>query len=198
VSTYRFIDAEKANHSVSALCRTLGVSRSAFYDWRTRPPSKRARADQRLMMNIRAVHTRSHGTYGRPRVHAELLEQGIEVGQRRIARLMRQDGLAGVPRKRFRVTTQSDESHKPCENLVNREFNVTAPNRVWVTDITYIQVGAQWLYLAVILDLFSRKVVGWAAAPHLRTDLCLEALRSALATRQPKAGLIHHSDRGCQ
>jgi putative transposase len=198
VSTYQFMDAEKANHSVAALCRTLGVSRSAFYAWGSRPPSARADSDRRLMTHIRAAHSRSRGTYGRPRIHAELLEQGIEIGERRVGRLMRQVGLAGIPRKRFRVTTQADDSHKPCDNLLNREFTADEPNRVWVTDITYIQVGAQWLYLAAILDLFSRKVVGWSAETHLRTDLCLNALRSALAPRQPEARLIHHSDRGCQ
>jgi transposase InsO family protein len=111
---------------------------------------------------------------------------------------MREERIAGVPRKRFRVTTTANDEHKPADNLLNRNFEVERPNQAWVTDITYVQVGSQWLYLAAILDLFSRKVVGWAAESHLRTDLCLEALRAAVAIRQPQPGLVHHSDRGCQ
>ena len=198
MTAFRFIDAEKANHPVAVLCSALGVSRSGFYDWRARGPSQRSVRDRRLVSHIRAAHKRSRGTYGRPRMQAELAEQGIDVGQRRIGRLMRSEGLAGVPRKRFRVTTTADERCQASPNLLNREFSAERPNQAWVTDITYVQVGSQWLYLSVILDLFSRKVVGWAAEPHLRTDLCLQALRAAVAVRQPGKGLLHHSDRGCQ
>ncbi|MFT7518931.1 MAG: putative transposase [Kiritimatiellia bacterium] len=198
MTAYRFVDVEKGNHTIVRLCAVLGVSRSGFYDWKAREPSKRCIRDRKLVTHIRAAHTRSRGTYGRPRLHAELVDQGVQVGQRRVGRLMREEGLAGIPRKRFRVTTTTDSSRKVVDNVLDRQFTRQRPNQTWVTDITYVQVGSQWLYLAVILDLFSRKVVGWAAAPHLRTDLCLQALKSAVAIRRPEAGLVHHSDRGCQ
>ena len=198
MTAYRFIEAEKARHAIQTLCRALQVSRSAFYAWRSRAPSDRELRDRVLTAHIRAAHSKSRGTYGRPRVHAELVAQGVEVGERRVGRLMRQEGLSGVPKRRFRRTTRSDDSRQPAPNVLQRKFTADRPNEAWVTDITYVQVGSMWLYVAVIIDLFSRKVVGWAAEPHLRTDLCLQALRSALATRQPEPGLVHHSDRGTQ
>lgn len=198
MTAYRFIDTEKANYRVTRLCSALSVSRSAYYAWTADRRRCRGTGDAALLVGIRAIHARSRGTYGRPRVYAELLAAGHEVGQRRVGRVMREHGIQGVPRRRFRVTTDSDHSDAIAPNVLDRQFTTNAPNEAWVADITYVQVGSSWLYVAVVIDLFSRKVVGWDAAPHLRTDLCLSALRSAIATRQPEPGLLHHSDRGCQ
>jgi len=198
VNRYRFIDAEKANHSVSLLCRTLRVSRSAFYAWLSGSESRRMLSDRRLAVHIKAIHRESRGTYGSPRVHAVLQRQGVRVGRRRVARLMAQAGLAGLPRKRFKTTTVSDPALPVAPNLLERNFVTNGPNQVWVADITYIPTGRGWLYLAVVIDLYSRKVVGWHADTHVRTELCLTALRMAVTLRKPDAGWIHHSDRGCQ
>lgn len=195
---FGFIDAEKAVHSVRSMCRVLGVSPSGYYAWASRAPSGRARDDERLATHIRAVHRRSRGTYGSPRVHAELRDSGLRVGRKRVARLMRQRGITALPRKRWRCTTDSNHSFAVADNVLDRNFVVDAPDRVWVTDITYVWTWEGWLYLAVVLDLFSRRVVGWAAADHMRTELVLEALSTALERRQPTRGLLHHSDQGSQ
>ena len=198
MSRYRFIDAERVNHTVSLLCRTLTVSRSAFYTWLSGAESQRRLADRKLAVHIRAVHRESRGTYGSPRVHAALRAQGLRVGRRRVARLMKAAGLEGLPRKRFKTTTVSDSSLPVAPDLLGRDFDSKAPNQVWVADITYVRTARGWLYLAVLIDLYSRRVVGWNVDSHVRTELCLSALRMALALRDPDAGLIHHSDRGCQ
>ena len=178
------------------MCRVLKVSRSGFYAWRVRPLSPRARENRRMMTEIRAVYHRSRRTYGSPRVHAELVEQGRQVGRHRVARLMRQEGLAGRRRRRFRKTTQSNHAHPLADNLLKRRFDVTRPNQAWVGDITYIWTLEGWLYLAVILDLYSRRVVGWAMSKRINAALTLDALKMALSGRTVLPGLLHHSDRG--
>ena len=199
MSRFRFIDAEKASWSVLTLCRVLGVSPSGFYAWRGRAPSVRRRTDAVLLEHIRAAHAQSHCTYGAPRVHAELRATGTHVGRKRVARLMRSAGLAGRCPKRFqRTTIPAIVPAAEPPDLVRRDFHPSGPDRVWVSDITYVRTWEGWLYLAVILDAFSRRVVGWALADHLRTELATDALQMALANRRPAPGLVHHSDRGGQ
>lgn len=193
-----FIDAEKASYPIRILCRVLQVSRSGYYAWRTRMPSARDLEDERLRPKVVEAFKTGRGTYGSPRVHAELLDQGFEVGRKRIARLMREMGLQGVSPRKFRVTTDSDHDHPMAKNVLDRDFEASRPNEKWVTDITYIWTGEGWLYLAIVMDLFSRLVVGWSTADHLETSLCLEALDRALGQRVGVKGLIHHSDRGVQ
>jgi putative transposase len=198
VTVYRFISAQKASYPVTAMCRALTTSRSAFYAWEAADEGARATGDRCLLVRIQAAHAESRGTYGSPRVLAALRRDGVAIGRRRVARLMRANGLAGVPCRRFRKTTDSEHSLPIAPNIVDRDFSADEPNQVWVADITYVSTAAGWLYVAVLVDLFSRKVVGWAAANHMRTELCLEALESAIALRGPPAGLVHHSDRGSQ
>jgi putative transposase len=196
VSRYRLIEAEGASHSVVRMCRLLGVSPSGYYAWRQRPPSERALANAALAEQIRAVHARSRGTYGSPRVHAELRAAG-PVGRKRVARLMREAGLAGCRPRGSRRTTIPDPTARAAD-LVRRDFRPDTPDRLWVSDITYVGTDEGWLYLATILDACSRRVVGWSLADHLRTELALDALDMALDRRRPAPGLIHHSDRGTQ
>lgn len=199
MNRFRFIAAEKARHRVAMLCRVLGVSRAGYYAWRGRPPSARARADGELTGRIRQIHATSRGTYGSPRVHAELRAAGVCCGRRRVARLMRAAGLVGCPRRRRQPrTTIAAPPAARAPDLVQRAFRPPAPDRLWVADITYIRTGEGWLYLAVVLDADSRRVVGWAMADHLRTELVLNALDMALRRRRPPAGLVHHSDHGTQ
>jgi putative transposase len=199
VSCYRLIGAEKAHHSVSRLARVLGVSRAGYYAWQDRPPSPRTVADQALTEQIRTIHSRSRGTYGAPRIHAELrLDHGVHVARKRVARLMRSAGLVGCHRRRRRGLTRRDPQAAPAPDLVQRTFTATAPDRLWTADITYIPTFTGWLYLAVVLDVYSRRVVGWAMADHLRTELVIDALDMALWNRRPGPGLVHHSDQGCQ
>ena len=195
---FRFIEAEKANHPVRRMCRVLGVSHSGFYAWQSRPASPRALEDEVLTVRIVKIHNRSHGTYGSPRVHVALSREGIRVGRKRVARLMRTAELQGCrTAKRYRTTTRSEDG-RPAPDLVEREFTPEGPNRLWTADITYLRTWEGTCYLAAILDAFSRKVVGWALATHLRTELVLEALEMAVRSRRPEAGLVHHSDQGCQ
>jgi len=179
------------------MCRVLGVSPSGFYAWRQRPPSARSRADAQLSMHLSAIHQRSHATYGAPRVHAELRAEGIKVGRKRVARLLKKAGLVGASRRKWIHTTVRDRNARPAPDLVERNFGAPQPNRLWVADITYIPTWAGFLYLAVVLDVFSRKIVGWAMETHLRAELVLEALDLALWQRRPGA-VIHHSDQGTQ
>ena len=179
------------------MCRVLGVSHSGYYAWRKRPASARVQEDQRLLRQIRTAHEASRGTYGVPRIHAELCEQGIRVSRKRVARLMREAGIAGVSRRRFVTTTLRDRGARPAPDLVDRDFAVDGPDRLWVADITYIPTWAGFVYLAMVLDAWSRKVVGWAIESHLRTELVLEALDMALYQRRPD-DVIHHSDQGTQ
>ena len=189
--------AHQAVHPVASLCRTLGISPSGYYAWRKRPLSPRARADVELTAHIHAVHRESRGTYGAPRIHADLAAQGIHVGCKRVARLMRCADLQGVSRRTQCRTTVRDDTARPAPDLVDRQFTAVGPDRLWVADITYVPTGAGFLYLAVVVDAWSRRVIGWAMASHLRTELVVAALDMALAQRRP-TDVIHHSDHGCQ
>ena len=195
---FAFIAAEKAAFPVRLLCRTLAVSRAGFYAWQARPPAARARADERLGLEIAAIHAESRQRYGSPRIHAELTERGCRTSRKRVARLMRVRGLAARRRRRFRVTTQSRHPFPVAPNVLARQFERAVPDQAWVTDITYIPTGEGWLYLAVILDLCSRFAVGWAMSERITEDLTLDALGMALARWRPPQGLLHHSDRGSQ
>jgi putative transposase len=198
VSLYRFIAAEKANHPISLMCRLLGVSRSGFHAWQRRPPSGRALADDRLVDRIVVIHHESRGTYGARRVHAALRQQGIRVGRKRVERLMRARRLSGaVPAKRARTTIRVP-GVRPAADLVGRDFAPSAPNQLWVADIKYIPTAAGWLYLAAVVDCFSRRVVGWSMRDDLRAEHVVDALEMAVARRRPAPGLIHHSDQGSQ
>ena len=202
MNLYPFIEAENAgNHgTVTRACELLKVSRAAYYTHRSATPSQRARADAQLTEKIIAVHDASKGTYGAPRVHAELCAQGDRHSRKRIARLMRQAGRAGRAPKRWRTTTVSDPTATVPADLIARDFScaATAINTRWCGDITYIHTWEGWLYLATVIDIASRRVVGWATADHLRTDLIEQALRNAITRRRPECGVIFHSDRGCQ
>jgi len=189
---------ERAAHHVTTLCRVLGVSPSGYYAWEERPPSVRAQADQVLLAEIRTIHERSRGTYGAPRIHAELHAQGVRCGRKRVARLMRAANLVGAQRRRYRGTTRRDRQAMAAPDLVGRDFAASAPDQLWVADITYVPTGEGWLYLATVLDAWSRRIVGWAMADTLRTDLVVEALNMAVWNRRPATGVVHHSDRGAQ
>jgi putative transposase len=199
VSIYRFIDAEKASYPVSTLCRVLRISRSGYYEWKERPTSNRDRENATLTEWIREIHQRSRETYGYLRVHAELRALGVRCNRKRVARLMRKDGLRGCMRgTRRKHTTRQDPLAIPTPDLVGRNFVASAPDRLWTADITYLPTDEGFLYLAFILDVYSRKVVGWSMASHLRSELVAAALEMAIRRRNPSAGLIHHSDRGAQ
>jgi len=193
------IAVEKANYPVSIMCRVLGVSRSGFYDSlkRQRPTAREVR-DAEDIDEIRSIHEASRGTYGSPRVHAKLRRDGHEMSMGRVERLMKAAGLSGRVKRRFRVTTDSNHSRPVAANVLNREFSRETPDSAWCADITYIPTEAGWVYLAVVLDLATRLVVGWSMATHMRTDLVTSALKNALAVRKPAKEIIHHSDRGSQ
>jgi putative transposase len=183
--------------SIRAMCRVLEVSASGYYAWRRRMISVRARENEKLQQRIRTIHDRSRQTYGAPRIHAELKDEGTRVGQKRVARLMKESGLAGVSRRKSTVTTRRNGSARPAPDLVDRQFSADKPNQLWVADITYVPTWMGFLYLAVVLDVWSRKIVGWAMAAHLRTSLVTAALDMAITQRSP-TNVIHHSDQGCQ
>ena len=189
--------ANQAQYRIATMARVLGVSPSGFYAWRQRERSARERSDEALTARVRAIHAHSRGSYGAPRIQAELAEQGLPVSRKRVARVMRQAGLAGVSRRKGPRTTRRDAQARPAPDLVEREFHADAPDRLWVADITYVPTLAGFLYLAIVLDVFSRRVVGWAMAGHLRTELVLDALDMAVEQRRPDS-VIHHSDQGCQ
>jgi putative transposase len=193
-----FIEVEKAKHAVTMLCRALGVSRSGYYAWRQRLPCARAQADQALGIQIRAIHANSRTTYGAPRIHAELRARGMRCGRKRVARLLRIAGLHGCHRRKGTITTRRSAENVPADDRVQRDFTAITPNRLWVADITYIPTWMGFVYLAVVLDVFSRRIVGWAMADHLRAALVVDALEMAIARRRPQAGVIHHSDHGSQ
>jgi putative transposase len=196
---YRFIAAEKANYPISLMSRMLGVSRQAFHAWEWRPPSQRALEDAFLTERIREIHRGARGVYGARRIHAELrLGHQIRVSRKRVKRLMRETGISGlVPRKRGRTTIRVP-GVRVADDLVKRDFRPAAPNVLWVADITYLRSWQAWLYLAAVQDTFSRTIVGWAMAEHMRSELVTDALQMALARRKPEAGVIHHSDQGSQ
>ena len=175
------------------MCRVLGVSPSGYYSWRGRGRSRRAQRDEELRGRIRTIHEDSRGVYGMPRVHAELVDQGCRVGRKRVARLMREQGLAGVSRRRGARTTRPEPGRRAAPDLVQRRIEAQAPDRLWVADITYVPTWAGFVFLAVVLDVFSRRIVGWAMADHLRTELVLDAMNMAIGQRRPQ-GVVHHSD----
>lgn len=189
--------AHRAVHPIATMCRVLGVSPSGYYAWRQRPLSRRARADVKLSAEIQAIHRESRGTYGVPRIHAELAERGVHIGRKRVGRLMRDARLHGVSRRKSFRTTMRDEVTRPAPDLVERQFTATGPDQLWVADITYVSTWAGFLFLAVVVDAWSRRVVGWAMGTHLRTELVLAALDMAVTQRRPQ-DVIHHSDQGCQ
>jgi len=199
VSAFRLIEAEKASHSVPLLCRVLGVSRSGYYAWKHRPRSERTRFDAVLLEKIETIHRNSRATYGAPRIHAELRALGIRCAKKRVARLMRRAaGLRGCLRGRRMRTTHRKALQQAAPDLLNRNFAAGEPDRLWVADITYVRSREGFLYLAFILDAYSRKIVGWSMAPHMRSELVVDALQMAIARRKPAPGLVHHSDRGVQ
>jgi putative transposase len=199
VSVFSFIAAKKAEHSIALMCRVLEVSRSGFHAWQARKPSARALEDERLTVRIREIHKDNRKVYGSPRVHAELvLGDGEQIGRKRVERLMRAAGISGLVRRRRGRTTISVPGVRVCEDLVERDFAAEAPNRIWVADITYLRTWQGWLYLVAVQDLFSRRIVGWSMADHMRTELVTDALQMALAHRRPGRGLIWHSDQGGQ
>jgi putative transposase len=196
---FRFVEAAKAEFPVAFMCTRLGVSTSGYYAWRSRPPSARATADAALTGTIAAIHRASRRTYGAPRVRAELVDaHGVRCGRKRVARLMRAAGLVGCHRRRAAHTTRRDATAAPAPDLVQRAFAAGAPNALWTADITFLPTWSGFLYLAVVLDAFSRRVVGWAMADHLRAELVVSALEMALRHRRPAPGLILHSDHGAQ
>lgn len=190
--------SEKASFPVSFMCRQLSVSRSGYYAWEKRPVSKRQQEDVRLLELIEHTHKDNRGTYGSPRITDVLKDLGETVGRHKVASIMRKNGIIGLPPKKFRKTTDSDHNLPVAENLLDREFDVECPNEAWVGDITYIWTARGWVYLAVILDLFSRRVVGWALDDHMRSELVLKALEMAIGHRDIMPGAIFHSDRGSQ
>ena len=189
--------AEKA-FPVRWMCKHLEVSCSGFYAWRSRPESEHTRRDRVLGVRIAAVHGENRGVYGSPRIYDELQADGEAVSKKRVARLMREKALSGKAPRRFKRTTDSSHGLPVAKNILDRKFTVDRPNEVWVGDITYVRTWEGWLYVAVVLDLYSRRVVGWAVADHMRTELALDALKMAINLRNPGPGLIHHSDRGSQ
>ena len=195
---YRFIAQHALEYPMKTMCHALGVSDSGYYAWKRRPPSQRQQADEALAARIRQVHQASHRIYGSRRIRAELGEQGQPCGRKRVVRLMRQLGLSARRRPHRTVTTDSPHADPVADNLLDRDFSASAPNTKWVTDLTGVWTAEGWLYLAVVLDLFSRRVVGWAMGAHRNEGLVEQALRMALVDRHPAVGLLHHSDRGSQ
>lgn len=195
---FEVIEAERARFPVNVMCRALGVSRSGYYAWRARGPSQRAKQNAKLCSKIIDIHKRSRGTYGSPRVTAQLHDEGFVANRKRVARLMAQMGLSGELKPKFK-NANSQPSNTMSPNILDRNFKTEQPDQVWVSDITYIPTAAGWLYLAVVIDLFSRRVVGWAMAEHMRAELVVDALAGALGSRVPsQRGLVFHSDQGSQ
>ena len=197
--SFRFIRDHAGRWPVRLMCRVLEVSASGYYAWRSRPESSRSRANRALLADVRRLHAEHHGRYGSPRMHAALRAEGRTASRGRVARLMRRHGIRALAGRRFRPCTTDSRHYLPiAPNLLQQEFVASAPNRVWLADITYIATGEGWLYLAAVLDLATRKIVGWTMRDHMRTELPLAALMMAAQRQRPAAGLIHHSDRGSQ
>jgi putative transposase len=195
---FRLIDAAKAEFPIQRMCNALGVSPSGYFAWNGRPACRRQREDMVLLAHVRSAFTLSNGTYGSPRMTHELQEEGLAVGRRRTARLMRDNGLRARQKRRFKRTTDSEHAWPVAPNLIDQDFEAERPDEKWGADISYVWTREGWLYLAVVIDLFARRVVGWAVSDRLHRELALAALRKALLMRRPPAGLIHHSDRGSQ
>lgn len=195
---FRFIEKHKNKYPVGRICALLGVSRSGYYAWKNRKPSQRDQINQALIDHIRRIHRMSRKAYGSPRVYVQLRKQGYRCNQKTVARLMRQDGIKGQRRYRKVITTNSNHKFPTASNVLNREFTADGPNQKWVADITYVPTEEGWLYVAGVLDLFSRKIVGWNMSSQIDATLVERALRMALYQRHPGKGLLHHSDRGVQ
>jgi putative transposase len=195
---YATIDRCRDRYSIHMMCRLLGVSRSGYSAAKTRPESMRSKRDRELMSEIKRVHSASRGVYGSPKVQAELVAEGHRVGRHKVARLMRLARLRGCPKRRFQVTTQRDPKHTVAKNILEQNFSAEKPNQRWVADITYISTHQGWLYLAVVMDLYSRRIVGWSMSRWMSRRIVIDALRMAIDARQPAGSLIHHSDRGGQ
>jgi putative transposase len=199
VSVYRFISAEKARTPVSLACRWLGVSRSGYYEWAGRSPSDRALTDAWLTERIRTIHRAHRGVYGAPRIHADLrMAHGIRVSRKRVERLMRAAGISGLVRRKRGRTTIRVPGVRVADDLVERQFRPGAPNVLWIADVTYLRTWEGWVYLAAVQDAYSRRIVGWSMADHMRAELVVDALQMAISRRRPAPGLIHHSDQGSQ
>ncbi len=195
---FQFIGDHRDEFPVTRMCKVLHVSRSGYYAWRTRPVSKREMANRELAKKIEAVYNDSDGTYGSPRIHRELQDQGVVCGKNRIARLMLLRSLCAKQHKRYRATTKRNRAHRAAPNLLKRNFTADRPDQTWLSDITYIPTQEGWLYLAAVLDLYARRFVGWAMSDRMTSDLTLTALKMALRQRQPRLALLHHSDQGSQ
>lgn len=196
---FSLIAAEKANYPVAVMCRTLEVNRTSFHDWERRPPSDRQLADAWLTEKIKQIHQSKRGVYGAPRIHAELrMAHGVRVGRKRVERLMRAAGISGLVPKKRGGTTIRVPGVRVADDLVERQFRPTRPNVLWLADITYLRTWEGWLYLAAVQDAYSRRIVGWSIADHMRSELVVDALQMAVSRRRPDAGLIHHSDMGSQ
>lgn len=196
---YRFVAAEKANHSIKAMCRVLGVSRSGYFAWATRPPSPRAVADERLTTRIREIHAERHRrVYGSPRIWLDLLEEGEQISRKRVERLMRRAGISALIEKKYKGTTIRVPGVRVADDLLERDFTAKRPNERWVADITYLRTWQGWLYLVAVQDLYSRRIVGWSMAEHMRAEFVVDALQMALAHRRPEPGLTFHTDQGSQ
>ena len=196
--SFALIDAKKADIPVETACAALNVRVSGFYAWKSRPASARQSDDMIMLAHIRAEYATSNETYGSPRMHAELKESGLAVGLHRVARLMSENGLKARQKTRFKKTTDSDHGGPVAKNILDQDFTADGPDQKWGVDISYVWTAEGWLYLAVVLDLFSRKIVGWHLSDRMKRGLAMEALRRAIALRRPPPGLIHHSDRGSQ
>ena len=195
---FRLIDANKAGMTIDRVCALMDVSVSGFYAWKSRDPSKRQLDDMVLLAHIRSQFASSNETYGAPRMHVELREDGVSVGRHRVARLMRDNGLKALQKRRYKKTTDSGHGSPVAANILDQDFACDMPNQKWGADISYIWTAEGWLYLAIVLDLYSRRIVGWATSNRLKKGLALKALQRAIVLRRPRPGLIHHSDRGSQ
>lgn len=195
---YRFIQDNAAGFAVRTMCGVLQVRPAGYYAWLERKPTLRELRRLELIERIRVVHEQSRGTYGSPRVHRELVAQGTAVCENTVAKVMKQQQIRSKTKRRFVVTTDSDHTHAPARNLLNRQFDVPLPDQVWCADITFVPTRQGWLFVARVMDLCSRKIIGWSMGDHLRSELTCDALRMALERRRPKPGLMHHSDRGVQ
>lgn len=195
---FKFIDAKKAEFPIRRMCKVMNVSQSGYFAWAGRPASPRQRQDMILLAHVRSAFAQSNGTYGSPRMTRDLQDSGFDIGRRRTARLMRENGLMARQKRRFKRTTDSHHAWPVAPNILDQEFTANAPDQKWGADISYIWTREGWLYLAIVMDLFARRVVGWAVSDRLHRGLALAALRKALLMRRPSKGLIHHSDRGSQ
>ncbi|WP_416409231.1 IS3 family transposase [Agrobacterium rosae] len=196
--TFHFIDQARQEFPAHRLCKVLGVSQSGYFAWKDRPASRRQREDMVMLAHVRSAYALSHETYGSPRMTRELQDRGLAIGRRRTARLMRENGLQARQKRRFKRTTDSQHALPVAPNIIDQDFDATGPNQKWSVDISYVWTREGWLYLAVVIDLFSRRIVGWAVGDRLHRELAINALRKAIVLRRPKPGLIHHSDRGSQ